>query len=44
MFNKECKHNLVLAVPEKDVRIGGSNPHKCTKCGIIIMIHPKRRK
>ena len=43
MFDKQCKHNWILAIPEKDVKIGGSVPYKCSKCGIKRVVEPKRK-
>ncbi len=39
----KCKHKWVLAIPEKDVKIGGNVPYVCSKCGVKHIAKPRRR-
>lgn len=39
-----CKHIWILAIPEKDVKIGGKVPYKCSICGAKYIAVPKSRK
>jgi len=44
IFNKECDHKWILAIPERDVKIGGRVPYVCSKCGIKRIAEPRRRR
>lgn len=45
MFNLfKCKHKWVLAIPEKDVKIGGNVPYVCSKCGEKHLAIPKSKR